>query len=38
MIKYMGEMAKKDLRELLNDILKRKEIPKDGNTDVIMPM
>jgi hypothetical protein len=34
----MGETAKKDLRELLNDILKRKEIPKEWNTDVIMPM
>jgi hypothetical protein len=38
MIKYMGEMAKNDLRELLNDILKNKELLKDWNTDKIMPM
>jgi hypothetical protein len=38
MIKYIGEMAKNDLRELLNDILKNKELLRDWNTDKIMPM
>lgn len=29
MIKYMGEVPKKELCQLLNDMLKGKEIPKD---------